>query len=488
MKLASFASMVLISGLVLPNSVFAEDMDSKIQALQQEINELKASMNSSSSSSSPKKNGVSYKGVNLQLGGFLASETAFRSNNTESDIGTNYAKLPFAKDQGYGVSEFRGTERQSRFSLLASGDVSPTTHLAGYYELDFLGTGPTANANQSNSYTPRTRNIYATIDWDEMGLHLLAGQNWSLAVLNTKGITPRNEAVPLTIDAQYMVGFNWERQWQLRLVKDWEKTFWLALSLENAQTVNVGGQLAAGTGNTYQLPGVSLMPSTSNYSMNSYPDIILKFAWEADFGHFEVWNLLRNFQSRYGGTTAATQGNRQDTWADSVGLGFTVPVLWKQLDVTASGLYGSGAGRYGTTQLADATYAADGSLNPLVGTQYLVQLVYHTTNRLDIYGGFGQEMVASSVGGGGAFGFGDNVTGTNNAGCSNVGGTCTPFIKQSTQANIGAWWAFYKGDYGVMKLGAQYSHTTLDTFADASNFAPSTNQDMFFTSLRYYPF
>lgn len=486
MKFASFASMVLLFGGVLTNSVFAEDMDGKIQALQQEINELKSSVNSNTGGA--KKNGASYKGVNLQLGGFLASETAYRTNNTASDIGTNFAKLPFANSQGYGVSEFRGTERQSRFSLLVTGDVDSTTHLAGYYEIDFLGTGPTSNSNQSNSYNPRTRNIYATIDWDELGLHLLAGQNWSLAGLNSKGITPRSEVLPPTVDAQYMVGFNWERQWQLRLVKDWAKTFWLALSLENAQTVNVGGTLASGTGNTYQLPGVSLMPSTTNFSMNSYPDIIVKFAYEADFGHFEVWNLLRNFQSRYGGTTAATQGNRQDTWTDSVGLGFTVPTLWKKLDVTASGLYGKGAGRYGTTQLADATYAADGSLNPLVATQYLVQLIYHTTNRLDVYAGFGQEMLDSAVGGGGSYGYGDGITGTTNAGCSSVGGTCSPYLKQATQGSIGTWWSFYKGDYGVMKLGAQYSHTTLDTFADASGITPRTSEDMFFTSLRYYPF
>ena len=36
------------------------------------------------------------------------------------------------------------------------------------------------------------------------------------------GIVPRQENVPLTIDAQYVVGFNWERQAQLRVVKDFD--------------------------------------------------------------------------------------------------------------------------------------------------------------------------------------------------------------------------------------------------------------------------
>ena len=45
-------------------------------------------------------------------------------------------------------------------------------------------------------------------------------QNWSLATMNTNGITPRNENIPLTIDAQYVVGFDWQRTPQFRIAKD----------------------------------------------------------------------------------------------------------------------------------------------------------------------------------------------------------------------------------------------------------------------------
>ena len=46
--------------------------------------------------------------------------------------------------------------------------------------------------------------------------------------MSQKGITPRNEDIPLTIDAQYVAGFNWARQpglardqefWRRRLVR-----------------------------------------------------------------------------------------------------------------------------------------------------------------------------------------------------------------------------------------------------------------------------
>ena len=81
----------------------------------------------------------------------------------------------------------------------------------------------TSNENESNSFVPRIRNLYAALDANEYGMHVLAGQNWSLATMNSKGITPRNEVTPPTIDSQYVPGFVWKRQPQIRLVKDFGK-------------------------------------------------------------------------------------------------------------------------------------------------------------------------------------------------------------------------------------------------------------------------
>ena len=65
--------------------------------------------------------------------------------------------------------------------MLAQGDVNSDTHLTFWNEMDFLGDAQTANSNESNSYNLRIRNMYTTIDWDSLGLEVLAGQNWSLA-------------------------------------------------------------------------------------------------------------------------------------------------------------------------------------------------------------------------------------------------------------------------------------------------------------------
>jgi hypothetical protein len=44
-----------------------------------------------------------------------------------------------------------------------------------------------------------------------------------------------------------------------------------------------------------------------------------------------------------------------------------------------------------------------------------------------------------------------------------------------------------QGDFGTLALGAQGSYTRRDIF-DGIGGSPSTDDAMFFTSIRYYPF
>ena len=163
-----------------------------------------------------------------------------RSAFLGADIGSPpYSNIPFENVPSSHSGEFRFSARQSRFSLLTQGDVDPVTHLAGYGEFDLLGAAQTANSNESNSFTPRIRHLYLTADSDFWGAHLLAGQEWSLATMNTKIIMPRQEDIPLTINAQYVPGFV-ERTPQIRLVKDIDKNVSAAISAENPATTIAG--------------------------------------------------------------------------------------------------------------------------------------------------------------------------------------------------------------------------------------------------------
>jgi uncharacterized coiled-coil protein SlyX len=178
---------------------------------------------------------IHFKGITLTPGGFLAAETVWRPHATFSDINTPFNSIPFSGQSQARFSEFYGSGRQSRISMLAQGKAG-NFNLAGYYESDFLGVGVTSNANQSNSYVMRQRQL-----WGQVGLHngwtVTGGQMWSLVTETKKGLDNRTEATPLQIDAQYTAGFSWARQYGMRVTKNWENKVWLGMSVENAETL-----------------------------------------------------------------------------------------------------------------------------------------------------------------------------------------------------------------------------------------------------------
>ena len=58
---------------------------------------------------------------------------------------------------------------------------------------------------------------------------------WSLLTETKKGLDNRSEALPMTIDAQYTIGFSWARQYGLRVVKNFNNKVWFGVSIENPQ-------------------------------------------------------------------------------------------------------------------------------------------------------------------------------------------------------------------------------------------------------------
>src|SRR5271166_4360475 len=177
---------------------------------------------------------IHYKGITLTPGGFLAAETVWRQRSMLSDINTPFNSTPFSSAGQARQSEFYGSGRQSRASMLAQGNLG-NVKATGYYEADFLSAGVTSNNNQSNSYTLRQRQAWGQAALSN-GWSFTGGQMWSLVTETKKGVDNRSEALPMTIDPQYSVGFSWARQYGFRVVKDFNNHFWLAASLENPQT------------------------------------------------------------------------------------------------------------------------------------------------------------------------------------------------------------------------------------------------------------
>jgi hypothetical protein len=286
---------------------------------------------------------------------------------------------------------------------------------------------------------------------------------------------------------QYVPGFNWTRNPQLRVVKDVAPGLWVGLSAESPQSVLPPSPFAAPGNINLSNAGdpVGQLNTTTTYSNNSVPDIIGKVALEPGFGHFELKGLVRFFDDRLSATNlnAVTRlpGRTDTALGYGIGGAATLPVIDK-------GLVGQGIGRYGSAQLPDFALKADGSIAPIPAFQLLAGAVAHVQPGTDVFVYAGWEH-ASRAGALNATGYGSPtlvVTGCDVEGAAS--GTCQAETRDIRQITGGFWHDLYKGSFGRLVAGAQVSYTERDAFRGTYGIAPSNHLVTGLTSLRYYPF
>jgi type II secretory pathway pseudopilin PulG len=484
-------------------------LKSQVQQLQRKIDQLEAQqaqttpVQSNTMEATTLSPVVQAGPVTLTFGGFAALESVYRNKNQTADIASNYnTGIPFTYQPNAHISEFRETARQSRFSLLAEGPKTGSLRAESYLETDFLSAGVTSNSAESNSYTMRVRHFYGVLRDSGMGWYVLGGQNWSFATLyTTADLNPRTERIPQTIDAQYVVGFNWLRVPQLRFVKLFDvmgKKVSAGISLETPQasfytgcnTVATPAPTGCGTPPSAitTMPGGTLLNSTANYSIDFAPDIIVKAAADPGYGHYEVYGLGRGFRDRSPGTAA---GSNNTTWGGSVGAGMILPLV-ENLEFQASGLFGAGNGRYGSAQLPDATLRPDGTVAAIREWQALGGFVYKPVPELTLYVYAGEEKASrtayTNAAGTAGIGYGSALY--NNSGCYSLTGTASTCIGNTNEVQqiaVGEWYKVYQGAIGNFQIGLQYSYLERRTFSGVGG-SPIANINMGFFSFRYYPF
>ncbi|MGA2743510.1 MAG: hypothetical protein ABSE44_02340 [Candidatus Sulfotelmatobacter sp.] len=480
-----------------------------------------------------------YKGITITPGGFLAGEFVRRSRALGSDINTPFNSLTMPGASASSTSEFFGSGRQSRISMLAEGRLSDVK-LSGYYEADFLSAGVTSNNNQSNSYTLRQRQVFAQAAFDS-GWTITGGQMWSLVTETKHGTDNRTEATPMTIDPQYTVGFSWARQYGLRLAKNIDNKVWVAVSMENSEATltthnNVANYLlgSAGAGGGLYNGAVTACSTSStfvttctnaaNYSFNPAPDVIAKVAFEPGFGHYEIFGVYARFRDRVfpcedvssstttpcGTGTTAGVANASDAFNSSKnGGGIGANARWsfldKRLDFGLHVLGGSGIGRYGTGGLSDTAVKPDGTLALIKGYQGLGTIEWHGP-KLDVYLNAGAEYASRTADydpiSGKYVGYGSPFF--NNTGCFTETGpssggflpgglsSCTADTRALIEGTAGLWYKFYDGskekvNKGRVQFGLQYSYVTRNAWSGSSSpNEPHGIDGMVFTSFRYY--
>ncbi|MGA9976880.1 MAG: hypothetical protein WBP98_18975, partial [Candidatus Sulfotelmatobacter sp.] len=471
-----------------------------------------------------------YKGITITPGGFLAAETVRRSRALGSDINTPFNALTMPGASQSSVSEFFGSGRQSRITMLAQGQAA-NFKLSGYYEADFLSAAVTSNNNESNSYALRQRQVWGQAAFNS-GLSITGGQMWSLVTETKHGMDNRSEALPMTIDPQYTVGFSWARQYGLRLVKNFNNRTWVGVSMENAQaTLSTHGNgdnflvgSAGAASGLYNAAGAASAAGTAsniaNYSFNPSPDVIAKIVYEAGVGHYELFGIYSRFRDRVFpcGEVAATATCAGQAVGVASGLlaynsgknggGIGGNARWsvydKHLDFGVHFLGGSGIGRYGTGGLPDTSVSSIGTLDLLRNSQGLATLEWHGP-KADIYMNVGAEYASRASDfdpiSGKYVGYGS--PNFNNSGCytetaPSVGSgffpgalaNCTADTRALIEGTFGIWFKPYDGsrdkvNRGRIQWGPQFSYVDREVWSGVGG-EPHGLDAMLFTSFRYY--
>jgi len=467
---------------------------------------------------------IRFRGINITPGGYAEAAFVRRSRALGADLPTPFNSLTMPGASQSHVSDFFGSGRQSKATMFASGKLA-NVEISSYLSADFLSAGLTSTNNQTNGYTLRLRQAWAQARFDN-GWSFLGGQAWSLVTEVAKGISidddmgKTNDVRPKTIDPSYNVGFDFARQYGIRLTKTFNDKVAIGFALENPQATltthgNVSNYLLGESGDSKSYN------STSTYAFNPAPDIIAKIAFDPGFGHYEIFGLVDRFTGRIfpcaelapgvttcngvTGTSAAGAYN-----ASKEGGGFGASGRWvfaKHVTFGLKGFGGSGVGRYAPGGLSDASINANGTIHLIKNFHGLGTLEFQT-KKLMIYSYGGVEYASRSWGVDSTnpakpveVGYGNPFF--NNSGCyaevvPGSGGFspgslsgCTGDTRALIEGTLGFWYKFYSGPKGSFRYGTQYSYVSRNTWSGnnagkTGGLQPGGLDSMVFTSFRYY--
>ena len=495
-------------------------------------------------------NYISYKGIRITPAGFIEATEYWRSHATLSDQATPFnaiplggyaggsATAPTSTESGYNpyLTEFGMTARDTRLALRLDADEG-NKKLAGYVEMDFFGTSPTANPNQTTSYTPRMRQGWARVKFDN-GWTITGGQMWSLITLNRAGTDSDNSKlwIPNIIEAQYSVGYDWGRFAEVRVSKQLNKQVNLALALDNPSYLNSGATNTTGTvsgvaslgnglyGNslvsscTTTLGGTSgttpetVCTNTPTYSTNLAPDILAKLAYDdPKFGHYEVKAIGRFFRDRVNPTVTGTYptavvvpGWNNTAMGGGIGGGAVIPVIAKKVDFIFQGMWGKGISRYEDSGQYDfLVKSTDHNLLPIKSFSVLAGFETHPNKKTEIDLVFGDEyyyrtlyLSGTTETGYGAYNANNRACGYENVAVAvgEIGGTaaCTGNNKNLFNIKLYGYYDLVKSTKGILRFGAEADYDERETWSGngglatgAAGIAPKGNEKTVFTTMRY---
>jgi hypothetical protein len=222
----------------------------------------------------------------LTPGGFVDFENIFRTTNTQSNIATSFATIPFSNTALGSTSEFRTTAQFSRLNFKIEDHFRGTDFL-GYVEGDFSGNSAPNVYQSVNGLTNRLRLYFG---YARRGKWVIVGgQTWSWLTPNREGIgpIPSDLAITYNEDQNLAVGVPYTRAAEFRVGYHVNDHWAIGVGIENSNQF-IGNYVALPAG--FSSIGAQFDNNANAGAANLMPDILAKTTYDTKLSgrHFHA--------------------------------------------------------------------------------------------------------------------------------------------------------------------------------------------------------
>jgi hypothetical protein len=222
----------------------------------------------------------------LTPGGFVDFENIFRTTNTQSNIATNFAAIPFSNTALGSTSEFRSTAQFSRLNFKIEDHFRGTDFLC-YVEGDFSGNSAPNVYQSVNGLTNRLRLYFG---YARRGKWVIVGgQTWSWLTPNREGIgpIPSDLAITYNEDQNLAVGVPYTRAAEFRVGYHVNDHWAIGVGIENSNQF-IGNYVALPAG--FSSIGSQFDNNANAGAANLMPDILAKTTYDTKLSgrHFHA--------------------------------------------------------------------------------------------------------------------------------------------------------------------------------------------------------
>jgi hypothetical protein len=222
----------------------------------------------------------------LTPGGFVDLENIFRTTNTQSNIATDFAGIPFSNTPQGRVSELRTTAQFSRINVKIEDHYRGNDYI-GYVEGDFSGNSAPGVYQSVNGLTNRLRLYFGYVkhkNWE-----FLAGQTWSWMTPNRDGIGPMPSDLAITYneDQNLAVGVPYTRAAEFRAAYHVNEHWAIGAGIENSNQY-IGNYVALPE--QFSAIGTQFDNNANAGAANLMPDVLAKTTYDTNLSgrHFHA--------------------------------------------------------------------------------------------------------------------------------------------------------------------------------------------------------